>query len=361
MMNLQKSAPHLVLLAAVAVLSACNGGGSAFSSAGSSSLTQSQAAEPNSHRVYLAPPMAPEVVPHPDHRKSWVSPDVARLPRLLFVSDTQTYDVYIFTMPAMQLRGTLTGFNSPAGLCSDRAGNIWIVNAFSYQILKYSRAGKHLKTLHDPAGTPFYCAVNPINGDLAVTNATSSDPPVRILIYRGASGTPDGIAIPDVTPLMLGYDTRGNLYFDGRDTSNSFALSVIPAGSDTASPISVKGGTIYWPGMVQWNRTAKNLVVGDQLCGNTATTCLYSISISGSDGTITGTTNLSNFKGGQVCDIQQGVLGPHLQMFVAGGDWQYCGYAATALTRWLFPSGGMPTNYNDTVVQVPTGVAISNK
>ena len=43
-----------------------------------------------------------------DHHKSWVSPDARRAPRLLFVSDIATNDVYILTMPAMALKGTLT-------------------------------------------------------------------------------------------------------------------------------------------------------------------------------------------------------------------------------------------------------------
>jgi len=50
---------------------------------------------------------------HPDHHKSWVSPDVKKARRLLFVSDDSTNDVYIFTMPAMALKGTLTGFTDP--------------------------------------------------------------------------------------------------------------------------------------------------------------------------------------------------------------------------------------------------------
>ncbi|MGA9945981.1 MAG: hypothetical protein WBP75_13180, partial [Candidatus Cybelea sp.] len=34
---------------------------------------------------------------HVDHRKSWVSPEVARLPRILFVSDDSTNDVLLFS------------------------------------------------------------------------------------------------------------------------------------------------------------------------------------------------------------------------------------------------------------------------
>ncbi len=133
------------------------------------------------HLVTYTSVRAPKV--KPDHHKSWVSPDVKRAPRLLFISDDSTQDVYIFTMPAMQLKGTLTGFNGPQGMCTDRQGNIWIVNTGTAQGLKYSRTGKQLSSVSDPSGTPVGCAVNPTNGDLALSDILGSSGAGGIEIY----------------------------------------------------------------------------------------------------------------------------------------------------------------------------------
>ena len=109
----------LGVMAAVALLAGC-GGGLQSSSSFVSSSAQGLAS------VTYTSVRAPKI--KPDHHKSWVSPDVKSAHRLLFISDDSSQDVYIFTMPAMQLKGTLTGFNGPQGMCSDKQGNIWVVN-----------------------------------------------------------------------------------------------------------------------------------------------------------------------------------------------------------------------------------------
>ena len=131
---------------------------------------------------------APKV--NPDQHKSWVSPDVKRAHHLLFVSDDSSQDVYIFTMPAMQLKDTLTGFNGPQGMCTDKQGNIWVVNTGTSEGLKYSRTGKLLGSVSDPFGTPAGCAVNPTNGDLALSETRGSSGAGAVEIYQNGSGSP---------------------------------------------------------------------------------------------------------------------------------------------------------------------------
>src|SRR5262249_32390826 len=133
---------------------------------------------------------------HADHHKSWVSPDAARAPRLLFASDSGTNDVYIFTMPGLQLKGTLTGWNEPQGECADKSGNVWVTNTGSTQIVKLSRTGSVLSTLSDPSGYPVGCAINPTNGDLAVTDIFGFSGAGGIELYTNASGSPTRISNP---------------------------------------------------------------------------------------------------------------------------------------------------------------------
>jgi hypothetical protein len=291
---------------------------------------------------------------HRDTGKSHVSPDAKNAPRLLFVSDDGTDDVYMFSMPTMALKGTLTGFSEPQGMCSDGKGNIWITNTGTLQIYQYSRAGTLLNTLSDPTGDPVGCAINRANGDLAVTNIFNNSGDGTVEVYANATGTPTSYSNPSQTENFFdAYDGSGNLYVDGFGNSG-FSLSVLPNGSSTMSTVHLSGGTLYFPGAVNV-RKATGLVIGDQECNDAGASCLYSVSISGSTGTITGSTPLTN-NGGGACDVDQGTLSP-VGKYYAGG----CITEATApsaAARWAYPGGGEPTNFN-TNVSEPIGAAIS--
>jgi hypothetical protein len=276
------------------------------------------------------------------------------VPRLLFISDDGTNDVLIFSLPAMALMGTLTGFDEPQGMCSDKAGNIWITNTGTRQIYQYSRTGTLLNTLNDPSGYPVGCAVYKANGNLAVTNLfgyPSGDGTVEV--YANATGTPTAYSNPSQTENFFdAYDSNGNLYVDGFGTSG-FSLSVLPNNSSTMSTVHITGGTITFPGGVNW-RPATGLVIGDQECSNGS--CLWAVSVSGSTGTITGSTPLNNYNGG-ACDVDQSTISP-FGKFYAGGCISESSAPSTAV-RWKYPAGTV-TNYSSSVSE-PIGAAISNK
>lgn len=117
----------LGVMAAVALLAGCSGGGlqssSLFASSSQGLASGGRGLGPvgRNHLATYTSVRAPKI--KPDHHKSWVSPDVKRARHLLFISDDSSQDVYIFTMPAMKLTGTLTGFNGPQGMCTDNQGN----------------------------------------------------------------------------------------------------------------------------------------------------------------------------------------------------------------------------------------------
>ena len=296
--------------------------------------------------------------------KRWVAPDIARAPRLLFISDSGTESMYIFTLPALRLEATIPGFEEPQGLCSNTSGDVWVANSGTDQMLLLSRTGTLLKTIDDLIGYPVGCAVDPTNGNLAVFNLYGiSTIPGEILVYRDASGTPTVQTIPNFLYYYFGgFDTNGNLFADGKDESGNLTLGEVPAGSNTGHQITITGGTVYFPGLVQWYRLGNDLAVGDQQCDDADASCIYWVSISGSTGSITGKTTLQNYEGGQICDLVQGVIAANRQKYLAGGDNDYCGYASRSVNRWLYPGGGLPTNYNDSFgPQEPIGAAVSTK
>ncbi len=307
---------------------------------------------------------------NPDHRKSWVSPDLNRAGNLLFISDYSTDDVYIYKMPVLSLKGVLTDFDGPQGECSDNSGNVWITNTGSSQILKYSHAGTLLKTLNDPGEDPVGCAVDPKTGNLAVTNiGTPSEGPGEVLIFPNGSGNATAYTNPSqYYYLFAGYDTRGNLFEDGRSlSSGAFMLSELRQrrGSRRGSleTISLSGGTIYFPGMVQWYPAGGYLAVGDQQCGDQYTSCVYWVSISGTAGTITGTTNLVNSASDPVCDLVQGVLLSRPKSLAGTDDALTCGsYLNSSTNLWPFPAGEYPIDNGVNPGYItPVGAALSVK
>jgi hypothetical protein len=296
--------------------------------------------------------------------KSWISPDAAGLPRLLYISDYGADDVDIFSLPKMTLKGSITGLSFPEGECSDASGNIWIANTGAQEMLQYSRTGTLLKTLSIANEYPAGCAVNKATNDLAVTNIVSVSGPGDLMIFKNGSGSGTTYTDADIYEYFFaGYDNSGNLFFDGTNSDRSASfLAELPSGSSSPKTISLSNGTLYLAGFVQWYRVGNYLALGDQGCGGTTSSCIYWVSVSGSTGSITGTTTLSNYQGGTVCDLVEGVIGTNGEKYVAGPDYESCGYTASTADRWAYEAGGMPTNYNSSASFVePIGGAVSTK
>ena len=71
---------------------------------------------------------------------SWMGPD-AKKDTLLYASDSAADVVNVFSYPRGKLVGTLTGFQTPQGMCVDKAGNVFITNSGLGEILEYAHGG----------------------------------------------------------------------------------------------------------------------------------------------------------------------------------------------------------------------------
>jgi hypothetical protein len=303
---------------------------------------------------------------HPDHHKSWVSPDVKRAARLFFATDFGLRDVYIYTMPGMELKGTLTGFSSPQGACSDTKGDVFITDTYVFQIFEYSRSGMLLNTFNDSYGLPVGCAIDPATGDLAVSDIYSYNStgtfPGQIVVWAGAnpSSTPTTLSNPSqFYYYFVGYGPGSILWTSGRDSSGSYMVSSCSASG--CSTVSLSGGTIYFPGAVQWDPTRGEWVLFDQSCGDTNAACSYPVSASGVLGSA---TTYLNPDGTSMCDLVQAVIAANGHKYVAGGNSPLgCKAASPTYDRWGYTAGGIPTNYvtANTTYSIPTGAAISTK
>ncbi len=223
----------------------------------------------------------------------------AKRSALLYVSDLNTGDVEVFSYPGGTLKGTLTGFSAPHGLCVDKAGDVFVASTGSSQIFEYAHGGSSpIATLDDAGYMPNGCSADPTTGNLAVANIfPAHSGGGSVSIFRHAKGKPKIYTESSLFYYYFcGYDAKGNLFVDGTSYHAAFAFAELPAGSKSMIPI-VLDQQIRYPGGVQWD--GKYLAVGDQyyLSGPSV---IYEFSISGSQGTKVGTTSLSDS-----CDVLQ--------------------------------------------------------
>lgn len=324
-------------LAAVALLAGCgNGSGPQVGAPLNNSAALGGVAtmtRPDDSRSWMA---------RPDHSRSWMAPD-AKKHDLLYVSDSFPYgsnDVYVYSYPKGKLKGQLTGFNEPSGQCVDKAGNVFIANFGTSQILEYAHGGTSpINTLSDAGYYPLGCSVDPTTGNLAVTNRLSTSFTTGdVAIYPDASGTPTSYTDPNFYYYeFCGYDNHGNLYIDGTTKGSALEYAELPSGGGSLSNLTLNQ-SIGFPGGVQWD--GKHLAIGDQ-----SAAVIYQFAISGSSGTKVGSTPLTGSK-----DVVQfwirgnRVIGPDAGLADVG--------------FYNYPSGGSPTK---TIVDLgePVGATVS--
>jgi hypothetical protein len=275
---------------------------------------------------------------------------------ILFVTDAGTHEAYMFDVTTLALTGTITGFVQPQGECSDNKGNVWITDAQAQTTYEVSHEGR-LENELSANGYPVSCAWDPTTGNLAVTDQIgASGGGGYVAIYKTGSA-PISYSIPKVYYYnFVGYDASGNLFVDGRTTRGVFALMEMPKGTAKIQIVKVKGGKIYYPGMVQWDASASDLIVGDQSCGNVYSSCLHTLTLSKASATISSTVKLQNSSGGTICDLVQGDVYDG-QLF--GSDYDFCGSLPSTTYVWSYPAGGAPTLSNAKTDTSPVGAVVS--
>lgn len=190
-------------------------------------------------------------------RDSWMLPE-ARSEDLLYNSYGKV-DVRVYSYPSLKLVGTLSGFDGPLGMCSDKHGNIWITNYYANTIVEYSHGGTvPLATLKVPEESPRNCSVDPSSGNLAVAGRSAEQHmPGAILVYLHARGVPQTHWVPHGNPEFCGYDNKGNLFMTGADYSKNivFVLTELPKGEKRAKDVSIESAHLpaNYPTPIQWD------------------------------------------------------------------------------------------------------------
>jgi|HubBroStandDraft_4_1064222.scaffolds.fasta_scaffold00014_64 hypothetical protein len=231
---------------------------------------------------------------HTKRADSWMLPE-ATSEDLLYVSDAAGV-VDVLSYPDGKLVGVLKGFSSPAGLCSDAAGNVFVTDTNNLNILEYRHgAKKPLKTpLNDFGHYPFGCAVDPGTKNVAVANyaSTLKNGPGSVSVFVGGKGEPHSYQNTAFNAYFFcSYDDKGNLFVDGADYGSYHTLfAELANGSSTLTSVTLDK-TIGYPGGVQWD--GKYIAVQD-----TYGHAIYRFSISGSSGTSMGAVHIKGDKSG---------------------------------------------------------------
>ncbi len=350
----------LSVTAAVAVLAACSGGSGSQVAPGGNSVVPNGAHQVmgGNHKVGLSTLVTPPRVKPNFHNVPFVhqvKPNCCARQKTLFITDAfggtaETGAVYMFDYKTGASLGTLAQppetFLEPQGACTDKSGNVYIVNTEESTVNEYDHSGTFITALADPGQFPVGCASDRSTGNLAVSNIIdTSGGPGSVSIYSG--GVLQNTYFPPnmFRVYFVGYEAgTGTLWLDGADSSGFFQYDSFSGG--TFTPVAITGGTIAFPGTVQWSAQTKTMNVGDQDTFSAPT--FYHVDDTGAitGSTVTTCTQVSDF-----CDIVQATIkGPGL----VGPD-----SIGVVANRFPYPGGGAANlNYGASYVQ-PIGSTVS--
>jgi hypothetical protein len=273
-----------------------------------------------------AMPRTSALATHAERGKSWMLPE-ARRDKLLYVSDNTNGLVYVLSYTQGALVGTLSGFDSPVGLCADRGGNIWIVNQTPDKVIQYGHGDTAPKrTLKVPGYFSFGCAVDPKNRDLAVTVGAFS-----VAIFRHGRGHATTYNDDDLDGIWYcGFDDRDDLFCGGENGYGAPLLAELPAGGRELKTLSFNFTMHHQlPGAVQWD--GRRLAVAEQGENDSNEMPVFRVKIVGSTTHLTRTTELD---GSSFCCGFQGWLHRHTYISVDN--------SARSVAFWSYPQGGEP-------------------
>ena len=181
-----------------------------------------------------------------------MDPAAPQIKRLLYIESA--YDVDVYNYATGKQVGTLTGFDGgETGMCVDASGDVWIAGAPNGTVVEYAHGGKTQLQSLSAGPFPTWCSINPLNGDLAVSNFGIGLGFVQI--FKHAKGNTQHTYSSNVCggPAALGYDNKGNLFIEAYNFASRIIICELPSRSSRIqvdsfdSPIDLPGG-VMWDG-----------------------------------------------------------------------------------------------------------------
>jgi|GEM_PF-4192929 hypothetical protein len=253
-------------------------------------------------------------------------------PLLYVAADYGSTVVNIYTYPKVKFVGRVKSDESFARVCSDpKTGHVFVSQNNGLDEYQRGETTK-IATLAAPEGYTqlLGCSIDPFSGDVAAVAYESKG---GLLIYPHGTGTPVVYSDSSIHAYYYcSYDESGNVFVLGYGVGSKYITSVfteLPKGGNAFRDIAMP--FIGYPQKLQWD--------GKYIALNEGGT-IYQMHVSGSTGTIVGTTRLigdTEPAGGTVWITGDTVLGPH------GGE------GARRVGTWNYPAGGDPSNVTPNV------------
>jgi len=285
-----------------------------------------------------AMPQTFAVATHADRSGSWMLPE-AKGEDLLYVS-SDSNDVVVLAYPTGNVVGTLSGFDAPEGLCSDRSGNIFVVDFGAQEIFEYSHGGQTpIQELDDSGNDPNGCAVDPSSGNLAVAGGYHfyGDAAGNIAIFKKAQGSPAVYQTNLFEFSYCTYDNDSNLFAEGNVNGSEGIIAELPRSANELSFISLDK-TLNPGGAIQWD--GRYLAVGNPSRSGhpfAGPRVIYRVEISGSSGTVISTLRLFGGKGPKRNENDEGT-----QFWINGSKIVAPLFPGGDIGLWKYPRDGKP-------------------
>lgn len=209
------------------------------------------------------------------------------------------------------------------------------------QITEYRVPQTPIKTLSVSYSFASSCAMN-TNGDLAVgiLYGTGGGDGGQFVIFKNGSGSGTVYKTPLSSEFFNGYDNQGNLFATGLNAGGNVTLIELPKGSSRAEVIKTPN-TLGFPGSVQWD--GKYVTVFDQ-----DSESLYQYTVSGTSATLKNTIRLTTASDCAQTWIVKGLI--------------YCGDAGNNDGEvFKYPAGGAAIAVFTGNFDLPLGVTAAKK
>ena len=222
------------------------------------------------------------IATHADRGRSWMLPEAKS--EVLLYATGGCLGTCVFSYPNGKIVGSV--ITAGQSICTDVNGDVFITQ--SDQVVEYAHgATSPVATLSLPGLDAWGCSVDTTTGNLAVVFSGSTG---NIAIFTGARGNPN-IYGAKVEASYCGYDSAGNLFVDGWGSSESVALSELPARTSGFDKLSIDQH-VGVPGQIQWDGSYMTWQSSNPQGADTISRFVTN----GSQATIVGTTNLEGIK-----------------------------------------------------------------
>jgi hypothetical protein len=255
--------------------------------------------------------------------------------RLLYITDSEANAVYVYGASSNKLVGTLEGFRDPLGECVDAKRDIWIVD--SQGLTEYAHGGTtpigsiSMYDFYAGGFNPYSCAVDPTSGDIAISivNRYQGNDSGLIMICSSDASCSLNEQRARVYVYFVSYDKEGNLYANGLKRDKPGLWMVVRPHGGSFETFTIQGATLTQPG----GMVNADGVFSVAAPGTSHSTTIYQLSVSGTIGTVTGTTQLAKAGDCNQFAIQGTPASARITCpNLTGGN----------VTKYKYPAGGDP-------------------